>query len=139
MEIILGVLISCFESAAEMFLQVIFQFLAEFMGVNVAGYFRRSTDASPTFSAIGYLLYGTLVGGVGFLLIPNLFILPHWVRIANLILTPIVCGMIMASWGKHKRRFGRKVIKLDSFWYGFLFALAMVSSRYVLQLAFVYL
>jgi hypothetical protein len=64
---------------------------------------------------------------------PNPFIFRQGLRIANLIITPVVCGLLMAAVGKFKSRRGKEILRLDSFAYGFVFALSMALVRFLRQ------
>jgi hypothetical protein len=75
-------------------------------------------------------LYGAAAGGVS-LLIPRMFTVPYWLRILNLIVTPVACGFIMAKLGQMRERRGEKTIRIDRFLYGYLFALAMAVVRFI--------
>jgi hypothetical protein len=50
--------------------------------------------------------------------------------VANLPLTPLASGLIMEAIGSWRRRRERNVLRLDTFAYGFSFALAMAVVRY---------
>jgi hypothetical protein len=58
-----------------------------------------------------------------------LLIESHWLRAANLVLTPLVAGFTMAGLGAWRRRREKDVIRLETFACGFLFAFAMAAAR----------
>ena len=80
--------------------------------------------------AFGYVCLGLAVGSVSLLLFPHPFLHSKTLRVANLILTPVVSGAVMALIGMLRTRLGKPVIAIDRFSYGFVFALAMAAVRF---------
>lgn len=81
-------------------------------------------------AAIGYLIFGAIAGALS-LLLPKMFEISKSLRLANLIITPIACGFLMAWFGRFRERKSLATIRLDTFMYGYLFALSMAVVRYV--------
>ena len=134
MEIILEALIAVFgyilQFIFEIFAQAIFEVLAE-LGIRcLAEPLQRNKPVVPFLAATGYLMYGTIAGAIS-LLIPKMFVVSVALRNANLVVTPVACGFLMAWLGRFRRKRGDETIRLDTFMYGYLFALAMASVRYV--------
>jgi hypothetical protein len=115
----------------ELLLQIVLELLGELGLHSVKETFRRPEPLHPALAAIGYAILGAAAGGVSLLVVPTLLIDEQSVRIANLLLTPIGAGLFMAVIGSWRSRKGQEVIRLDKFSYGFLFALAMASVRFV--------
>jgi hypothetical protein len=134
MEIFLEIIFSFFgyllQFVLEILAQVAFEFLAEFGVRSLAEPFRRPKPASPIMAAIGYLIYGAIAGALS-LLLPKMFVIAKSLRVANLVITPIACGLMMAWFGKFREQKGAETIRLDTFMYGYLFALSMAVVRYV--------
>jgi hypothetical protein len=86
-------------------------------------------DGNPYLASIGYPLLGAIVGTVSLWPFPTLFIHSHAGRIANAVVTPVIAGATMAAIGTWRRAQGQRVILLDRFAYGYLFALAMALVR----------
>ncbi len=124
---ILGFLL---EALFEIFAQVIFEMLAEVGLRSLAEPFRRPQQINPFLAGIGYLLYGAIVGGLS-LLLPRMFVAPWWLRLLNLVVTPVICGFIMGKLGQIRERRGDKPMRIDTFTYGYIFALAMAVVRYI--------
>jgi len=67
-----------------------------------------------------------------------LFIFPHpfvhrsGVHGISLLVAPIVTGSIMALIGAALRRYGKKTIQIEGFWYGFAFAFGFALVRFLL-------
>jgi hypothetical protein len=85
---------------------------------------------NPWFAAFGYIIFGVAAGGLSLWLVPALFISSQWLRIANLILTPVVAGLLMDRLGAWREKKDQETIRLDTFSYGFLFALSMALVRF---------
>jgi len=133
-EIIVEILLQLFGFLLEIFgealLQGAFELLAELGFHGLAEPIKRRGPLNPFLAAVGYLLYGAMAGGLS-LLLPKLFIVPNVWRLANLIVTPVICGYAMASLGRFRTRRGSAAMRLDTFSYGYLFALGMALVRYV--------
>lgn len=134
MEIIAEILLQLcgflLEIFAEFLLQGAFELLAELGFRSLGEPFKRRVPLNPFLAAVGYLLYGAIAGGLS-LLLPKMFIVPNMWRIANLMVTPLICGYAMAVLGRFRTSRGSEALRLDTFSYGYLFALGMAVVRYV--------
>jgi hypothetical protein len=130
-EILLQLLGVILQFLGELVLQFVGELIFELIGRSIAEPFRRARPISPWFAAMGYALFGAVAGAISLWALPTLFITAHWLRTANLFLTPICAGMLMASVGGWRRRHNQEVIRLDTFAYGFCFALSMAIIRFV--------
>ncbi len=134
MEIILEILLGLFgfilEAAFEILAQLFFEMAAAIGLRSLTEPFRRPRPINPILAGIGYALYGAFAGGLS-LLIPKVFTAPVWLKLLNLIATPIVCGYIMAKVGQIRERRGQKVMRIDTFFYGYIFALSMAVVRLI--------
>jgi hypothetical protein len=82
-------------------------------------------------SFLGYMVLGSLAGGLSLLLFPKLFIIRPDLQFLNLLIMPVGMGFMMTRYGFHLRRKGKKTIELDSFTFGYIFALSMSFVRYL--------
>lgn len=71
-----------------------------------------------------------MASGVSLLLVPELFIKSPWLRLANLGLTPLASGAVMGTIGSWRTRRQKPVLRLETFGYGFCFALTMALIRF---------
>jgi hypothetical protein len=110
--------------------QAVFEIAAEIGLRSLAEPFRRSRPINPFLAGAGYLLYGAIAGGLS-LLIPKMFTVSLSLRILNLVITPVACGFIMTRLGKIRERREKKTIRIDTFFYGYIFALAMAIVRFI--------
>lgn len=116
---------------AELLLQFFGELIAELIGRSMKEPFRRPKPVHPLLAAIGYGIFGVIAGAVSLWMLPALFISEEWLRIVNLIITPIAAGLIMARLGAWREMRDQETIRLDTFAYGFIFALAMALVRFV--------
>ena len=131
MEIIAEVLLGLMQVGGELLLQLVFEVFGGLALRSLGEPFRRREPINPVFAAVGYTLFGAMAGGISLWIAPSLFIETEWLRVLNLIATPMAAGVLMAALGAWRRRRGEGFIRLDRFGYGFLFALAMAGVRFV--------
>lgn len=129
MEILLELVLWLAQFLAEMLLQVAGEALFELLGQSVKAPFRRR-PASPWLAVPGHLVLGALAGAISLWFFPALFIEAAWLRVVNLALTPLAAGALMALLGAWRRSKQRATIRLDTFAYGFCFALSMALVRF---------
>lgn len=114
----------------ELLLQAFGELIAELIGRSLKEPFRRPAPISPVLAAFGYGLFGAMAGALSLWLLPALFIDAPWLRAVNLIVTPVLAGLMMAQLGAWRERRDQPTIRLDSFAYGYVFALAMAVVRF---------
>jgi hypothetical protein len=129
-EILLQVLWWLIEFLCELLLQAFGEIIAEQIGRTLVEPFRRRKPIHPWLAAIVYCSFGAIAGAISLWLLPTLFISTHWLRIVNLVLTPVISGLVMARLGTWRRGRDEKTIRLDTFAYGFLFAFSMALVRF---------
>ena len=114
----------------EVTLQVVGQALVELGFYSLGEALQTKKERNPLLTAIGYILWGAILGGLSLWVFPKSFIAKPEYRILNLFLTPIMAGYAMALIGRRRRKRGQDLIKLDSFSYGALFALSTALVRF---------
>jgi hypothetical protein len=129
-ELLLSILGFLLQAFLEILVEAVFEMLGEIGLRSLTEPLRRSRPINPLLAAIGYLLYGAIAGGLS-LLLPRIFTAPWWLRLTNVIITPVACGFIMAKLGQIRERRGDRPLRIDTFMYGYLFALAMAIVRYI--------
>lgn len=85
---------------------------------------------NPVVTGILWLAAGALMGAGSLIFFPQSFIHSETLRIANLILTPLVLGAIMALIGRKRLANGEEIVPLDKFSNAALFALGMAAVRF---------
>jgi hypothetical protein len=78
-----------------------------------------------------YLLIGALMGGVSLLIVPHVLLPYPWLRMLNLVVAPITCGLVSWQIAKWRARFGRDLQPLNHLWYGAAFALGVAVVRFI--------
>jgi len=107
--------------------ELAFEILLHSMGQPFVSRERRN----PVFAGIGYFLIGLILGGISLLVFPRSFVRSERFHGINLLITPLVAGLVMGAVGRWRARHGDTLLRLDSFVYGFLFAFAMALVRFV--------
>ena len=134
MEIIAEIFIQLFgwifEFLSELLLQAFGELIAEWIGRSVKEPFRRPKPVHPGLAVVGYGIFGALAGSISLWVLPSLFISADWLRVLNLVATPLVAGLMMERLGAWREQRNQATIRLDTFAYGFVFALAMALVRY---------
>ena len=116
-----------FQLIGELLLQVVVEALGE-LGLHSLGEpFRRKPNA--WMAALGYTLFG-LIGGLLSLLVVTHLLVPPQYALANLVISPIVAGLVMSGIGSWRRRRGDPVLRIDRFGDAFLFALVFAGVRF---------
>ncbi|MDF3024663.1 MAG: hypothetical protein K0R10_2024 [Alphaproteobacteria bacterium] len=85
---------------------------------------------NPVVAAVLWFALGALMGGGSLIFFPHSFIHSEGLRIANLILTPLMLGAIMALIGRKRLANGEETVPLDKFSNAALFALGMAGVRF---------
>ncbi|CAN5330685.1 hypothetical protein BH11PSE9_BH11PSE9_13580 [soil metagenome] len=116
------------EVFGEFILQCFAEVLVEFGLHWVAEPFRRRP--SPWIAALGYALFGAILGGLSLLVFPSNFATRPW-RLLNLIVTPLAVGGAMATLGAWRARRAEDLWRIDRFGFGYVFALSLALVRYV--------
>ncbi|HXF10711.1 MAG TPA: hypothetical protein VN625_08005 [Desulfuromonadaceae bacterium] len=125
------------EAVLEVILQIFFELLLQFIGEVACEFGLQSLSEifhrkpNPWLAGIGYILLGAGIGGLSLLVARSTFIHHPTLRIANLFLTPLLAGLLMAAIGHWRRKRGQDLIRLDRFGYGFLFAFSMALVRFL--------
>lgn len=116
-----------FETLGEFLLQAVGEALLELGFHSLAEPFRR--PPKPWLAAIGYALFGAAFGGLSLWVFSNNLVPPPW-RVANLVVTPLAVGGLMVLMGLWRARRGQPILRIDRFFYGYLFALSLALVRF---------
>lgn len=84
----------------------------------------------PWLAALGYALFGAMLGGLSLLVVPQHLTPAGLGRFVNLVLTPVAVGACMGAIGAWRAKRGDQVLRIDSFAYGYLLALAFALIRF---------
>lgn len=114
----------------EFLLQVLVEALAELGLHSLAEPFRRPPN--PWLASLGYALFGAIFGGLSLLLVAHHLTPEGPLRLVNLLLTPVAVGALMVGIGAVRARKGESLLRINRFFYGYLFALCFALVRYAL-------
>jgi len=128
----------------ELFFEILIQFLLEVgaqLGIELLAEIGIRSTSKKTgagrpknslLAVFGYILLAAFCGGISMWIYPHHLIQNPTLNAASLILVPLVVGFVMGLRGKYLVRKGKLAIRLDSFSYGFLFALVFGLVRFSL-------
>ncbi|HRJ09411.1 MAG TPA: hypothetical protein PK490_15210 [Prosthecobacter sp.] len=92
---------------------------------------RREGGPPPAWLAgVGYFVLGGLLGGASLLVFPAHWVTDPGLRLVNLLVTPVIAGLLMSALGAWRRSRGQELLRLDKFTHGWLFALALALVRH---------
>ncbi|MDI1227086.1 MAG: hypothetical protein PSY14_05325 [bacterium] len=86
---------------------------------------------NPVLTGILWLGCGAVMGAGSLVFFPHSFIHSESLRIANLIVTPLVLGAVMALLGRRRLDNGEEIVPLDKFGNAALFAFGMALVRFL--------
>ena len=115
----------------EFLIPVIGEFAFDLLLRSLGEPFMSRERRNPVIAGLGYLLIGLILGGVSLLIFPRSFVRSETFHGISLLITPVVSGLAMGALGRWREGRGETVLRIDSFVYGFLFALAMALVRFV--------
>ena len=122
------------EMFLEIFFEAAFEFAAEFLGAlvwrGVVVVFDTSEFKNPLLASIGYVFLGGAAGGLSLLFFPHPLVHPSRVPGLSVVISPILAGLGMSLVGSTLRKRSKKAMQIESFGYGFAFALGMALVRF---------
>jgi hypothetical protein len=94
--------------------------------------FRQRGRAHPVLAGIILVLIGGAMGWILWLVFPLRVVTSGRIPGASLVLSPILAGLAMHSYGRWRESRGAAVSYTATFWGGALFAFGMASARFLL-------
>ena len=122
----------------EELIAIAFQFLVEFT-INVLGYLpidwpskHRRTAERETLWGICFiwLVAGGVLGGFSLLVFGYALLQPGWLRIANLLVSPLASAYLAQFVARRRARTNPMLVPRNHFWYGFWFSLGLAFVRF---------
>jgi hypothetical protein len=131
-DFLLGLLGVLFEIFAEVILEVISGMLTS--SLEHAGRKLMPTPKYPgrAFTLFLFAVFGISMGLVSVAIFPHPLVHPSRFHGISLLVCPLITGGVMFAAGRLEQRFGRKPTQIETFWIGFVFALAMAITRFLL-------
>ncbi len=130
-ELLAGLLSAIFEILAEVFIQFIFEAIISLISRSIRNAVEESKIVSPVLAAAVYLLLGFVFGGISVFAFPHPLIHPSKIHGISLLVSPVLTGLVMAQVGLLRQRKDQRAVRIESFWYGFTFALGMALLRFL--------
>lgn len=127
MEIIFEIIFTFF---LELFGQILLELLAEFGIRGVSNALGIQKPRSPIMAFAGYIILAAIGGFLSLIWFENHLLRHQRYQLLNLAITPFLAGFIMKIRGDILDRNNKKAIRLDSFWYGYAFALTFALVRF---------
>jgi hypothetical protein len=87
-------------------------------------------ERNPILAGLGYALLGLIAGGLSLLIFPEAIARSERFHGINVLVAPAMAGLGMAGLGWLLERSGKRRLRIDSFIYGFIFALPMSLVRF---------
>ena len=115
----------------EILLQIFAEILIEFGFGAIAKAARERSRSHPIITVVGALLSGGLVGVLTSLIWPTRIFEPGPWPGVSLMLSPVITGLVMRSYGQWAERKRGQRSFLASFWGGALFAFSMALVRFI--------
>jgi hypothetical protein len=129
-ELLAGLLSAVAELLFEVLFQVVVEALVALIVQSLRNVFEEPDAVNPILAAIGYLLLGIVFGFASLLLFPHPLFHPSKFHGISLVISPVITGLVMSWVGSTLRRRGRQAVRIESFGYGFTFALGMAIIRF---------
>lgn len=116
----------------EVFFQVVVEAVVALIVRSVRNVFEETNAINPILATIGYLLLGSAFGLASVRLFPHPFFQPSKFHGVSLVISPPITGMVMSQVGTMLRRKGKQAVRIESFGYGFTFALGVAIICFIL-------
>ena len=120
---------------AEFLGELLAELIAEVVVAVIVRFFRKIVERSlaiPSMFAVpAYFILGCAFGFLSVLLLPHPIVRPSRIHGINLLISPVATGLVMAFLGWELRRREKQAVRIESFKYGFTFALGMAVIRLV--------
>ena len=116
-------------------LQLLFEFIFGLVSEIVAAVIMHiaweNRHVKRIIALVAYATVGAIVGWLTLLAVPYPFIHTGWVRAINLVVSPLAVASFMTWIGRFRSRRGKDVVGLETFFYAYVFALALALARAV--------
>ena len=132
MEDLLLLLLSALaELLSEVFFQVVVEEVVALALRLLRNASRETRAIDPTVAALGYLLAGSTFGIVSLLPFPRPLFRASRFHGISLMISPVITGLLMSQIGLMLHRTGKRAVQIESFKYGFTFALGVAVVRFM--------
>ena len=120
----------------ELLIEILGEFVLQFLGEvllevglqALVAPFRK--ESSAWLAAVGYAVFGVVLGALSLLVFPHYLVAAKSLRVANAALSPIAAGIGMVAVGAWREKRRQVVLRIDRFSIGYVFALAFGLIRF---------
>jgi len=126
-EFIAAIVELLFEFLSELFIEAVVALIAR----SVRSLFANRSAVNPVLAGAFYFFLGTAIGGGSLFLFPHTIFHPSKFHGVSLLVSPVLTGLAMSLVGLMLRQRGREPVRIESFGYGFAFALGMAIVRLI--------
>jgi len=129
-------LAALFSALAEALFELLFELFAEaivsLIVRAIRSLFSSVGPLSPILAGALYLFLGGAFGALSIFFFPHPIFRPSRFHGISLLVSPLITGLVMSQVGKLLRRNDKEPVQIESFGYGFTFALGMAVVRLIL-------
>src|SRR5262245_61332710 len=98
--------------------------------IRAAGGIQKTEDSRRVFHFIFHVAAGAVLGGVSLLLFPKTFLNHSLIRVLNLILSPLLIGIVFHVLGKRLSGQNKKTTRMEHFSGAFEFSFSFCLIRF---------
>lgn len=120
-----------FQFIFEVIIEIVAQILIELGFESLAGPLKTKIERNPALAAVGYILFGLILGFSSLLVFPEAIIKSQIMKVFNFIFSPFLIGFFLCffSWIMERRKNKEGIFDMEKFIFGFLFALSYSVVR----------
>jgi uncharacterized membrane protein YfcA len=108
----------------------VLQIVVELFGDAVLHAFAEKSGARRLVTLFGYAAIGAAAGALTIFVMPEHLIRNPNLRIANVVITPLLVAALMSWIGAMRRRKDKRVVRMEEFTHAYAFALSFAVARY---------
>jgi hypothetical protein len=130
-EVFIALLSAVGELLLEVFFQVVVEAIVALVVRSVRNVLEESNAINPFLAAVGYFVLGIAFGIASLRVYPHPLFHPSKLHGISLVISPVITGFVMSQVGTVLRRKGKQAVRIESFGYGFTFALGLAIIRFI--------
>lgn len=131
-ELLLALLAAVGEALFEALIETFAEVIVAWFSRAIVKAFSRLLDVNPIVASVAIPLLGACLGALSTLVFPHHLFHPTRFHGISLLISPLVAGWVMSQVGIKRHRQGFQTTRIESFGYGFSFALAFALVRFAL-------
>ncbi len=97
----------------------------------MAHLFNPARFTNSFLAAVSYFCFGVLTGAISLFFFSHSILPPRGIHGLSLIVSPVLTGAAMSFLGGLLRKMHKRITRIESFSYGFAFALGVALVRFV--------